>query len=66
MVAPLKLRGAEELRSLSRRVRRLYALERITRDDFNFVIKRLNEIEGRIQTMAEFDGEGVEVEIPDG
>jgi hypothetical protein len=62
MVAPLKQRGADELKSLQRRARRLYALERIRRDDFEYIIKRLNEVEARIQTMAEEDTNGGDVD----
>lgn len=65
MVAPLKERGLDELKSLQRRVRRLYALERIDPDDHAFLLEHLNAVEGRIQVMPELNSEGGDV-IPDG
>jgi hypothetical protein len=65
MVAPLKERGLDELKALQRRVRRLYALERITPDDHTFLLEHLNEVEARIQTMPEFNSDGGDV-VPDG
>jgi len=65
MVAPMKKRGADELKGLQRRARRLYALERIGRDDFEFIISRLNQVEARIQFMVEEDTDGGDV-VPDG
>ena len=65
MVAPLKLRGMDELKALQARVRRLYALERIATEDHEFLLRHLAEVEARIQVMPEMDSEGGDV-IPDG
>ena len=62
VVAPLKQRGADEVKSLQRRTRRLYALERIGRDDHDYILRRLNEVEARIQTMVEEDATGGDVD----
>jgi hypothetical protein len=53
MVAPLKTRGLDELNSLQARARRLYGLSRISKEDFDFIDKRLSEVEERIIEMRE-------------
>lgn len=53
MVAPMKARGLDELNSLQARLRRLYALGRIAKEDFDFLDERLNEVEERIIEMRE-------------
>ena len=53
MVAPLKTRGLSEIQSLLMRAGRLYALRRISTEDFRFIEKRLKEIEARVIAMRE-------------
>lgn len=53
MVAPLKHKGLDELNNLQNRFRRLYALGRIDKKDFDFCEERLNEVEARIIEMSE-------------
>lgn len=49
-----------------RRVKRAYAMERISRADFNFIIQHLQQVEARIIEMVEYDETGEEVVEPDG
>jgi hypothetical protein len=58
---PLKINGLDELRSLARRTKNLYALGRIGEDDFRFILPRLQEVEARIISMPEFNADGEEV-----
>lgn len=53
MVAPLKTRGLDQVRDLLKRNARLYALRRITTDDFRYLEQRLKEMEARIISMTE-------------
>lgn len=53
MVAPMKHRGLDELNSLQKRLRNLYALSRINKEDFDYIDERLNEVEERIVQMRE-------------
>lgn len=63
----LKERGLlRELKPLQRRVARAYAMERISSDDYQYLSKRLKEVEARIISMVEFDESGEEVLEPSG
>jgi hypothetical protein len=63
----VKERGmARELTPLMRRVKRAYAMERISRSDFDFIIQRLQQVEARIIEMVEYNEDGEEVVEPDG
>lgn len=63
----LKERGLQrELKPLQRRVARAYAMERISSDDYNYLSKRLKEVEARIVEMTEIDETGEEVLEPSG
>lgn len=63
----MKERGiSRELAPLMRRVKRAYAMERISRADFNFIIQHLQQVEARIIEMVEYDETGEEVVEPDG
>lgn len=53
MVSPIKQRGLDELNALQNRVRRVYGLNRISREDFDYIDKRLIEVEERIVEMHE-------------
>lgn len=53
MAASLKTAGLRELEALRRRVRRQFAMERISGQDTEFLIKRLDEIEAHIIKMRE-------------
>lgn len=53
MVAPLKERGLLEVQSLRSRAARLLGLRRVSRDDYNYIDKRLEEVEARIIEMKE-------------
>jgi hypothetical protein len=57
----MKERGLEELRSLRRRLRRLYGLGRIARPDYMYIDARLDEVEARIVQMRETNEYGREV-----
>lgn len=53
MVARLKDKGLQELRSLRSRTLRLAGLERIGRLDAQFIVDKLDEVEARIVRMHE-------------
>lgn len=53
--------GLVEVSALRRRVRRLLALERVFPADAEFIVERLDEIEARIVSMTEIDGQGKEL-----
>lgn len=57
---PLKDAGIQEVQQLRRRTRRQLAMGRINRPDFDFIDKRLDEIEARIVSMQETDEYGKE------
>lgn len=64
---PLKERGLDrELKPLIRRVARAYAMERISTEDYNYINKRLREVEAKIISMPETDETGEEVLEPHG
>ena len=58
---PMKDVGLKEVRSARSRARKLWSMERISRPDFEFIDKRLDEVEARIVSMAETDEYGKEV-----
>lgn len=63
----VKERGHQrELLPLIRRVKRAYAMERIDHADFQYLLKRLEEVEARIVSMPERNEDGEEVLEPDG
>lgn len=53
MVAPMKHNGLDDVNRLQRRARRLYALERISQEDFEYLEKHLQALEQRIIEMRE-------------
>ena len=58
---PMKDAGLREVRSARSRVRKLWGMERVSRPDFEFIDKRLDEVEARIVSMVETDEFGKEV-----
>jgi hypothetical protein len=62
----LKERGlSRELAPLIKRVKRAYAMNRISKADCNYLLSRLEEVEARIVSMTEIDETGEEVLEPD-
>lgn len=57
----MKDAGLREARQLRKRVRRLWSLGRIQRPDFEYIDKRLDEVEARVVSMSETDEFGKEV-----
>lgn len=53
MVARLKDKGREELSAFKRRVLRQMSLERITREDANWLVGKVEEIERYLNKMKE-------------
>ncbi len=53
MAAPLKTAGLRELEALRKRVRRQFAMERISGADTEYILERLNEVEAYIIKMRE-------------
>ncbi len=53
MAAPLKTAGLRELEALRKRVRRQFAMERISGVDAEYMLTRLNEVEAYIVKMRE-------------
>jgi hypothetical protein len=53
MAAPLKTAGLRELEALRKRVRRQFAMERISGHDEVFIMDHLDQIEARIISMRE-------------
>ena len=60
----MKERGLRELSSLTRRVKRAYAMGRIDTDDFRYILPRLEQAEARIVSMRETNEQGEEVLEP--
>lgn len=58
---PMKDAGLKEVRSIRARVRKLWGMERVSRPDFEFIDKRMDEVEARIVSMTETDEYGKEV-----
>lgn len=58
---PIKDIGLKEVRSARSRARKLWSMERIARPDFEFIDRRLDEVESRIVSMSEIDEYGHEV-----
>jgi hypothetical protein len=58
----VKGRGVQtELRPLIRRVRRAFAMARISKEDHDYINNRLEEVEARIITMTELGRDGEEL-----
>jgi hypothetical protein len=57
----MKDAGLKEVRSIRARVRKLWGMERVSRPDFEFIDKRMDEVEARIVSMTETDEYGKEV-----
>ncbi len=53
MASRIKEKGREELGSFKRRVKRQASMERISREDEDWLVARVEEIERRINTMKE-------------
>lgn len=53
MARGLKTRGLVELETLRARARRQHALKRISREDCEWIVEHLDEIEARIISMPE-------------
>lgn len=58
---PMKDAGVIEVQALRRRARRLYAMERIDKPDYEYIDKRCDQIEAKIVSMSERDEYGKEV-----
>lgn len=58
---PMKDTGLKEVRAARSRARKLWGMDRITRPDWEFIDKRLDEVESRIVSMVETDEFGREV-----
>jgi len=56
----LKSRGLQEIQTLRQRVRRQFALRRISKADFDYIDVRLDEVEARIVSMREINEQGEE------
>lgn len=56
----LKSRGLQEITLLRQRVRRQFALRRISRADHDYIDIRLDEVEARIISMSEINENGEE------
>ena len=59
---PLKTRGLKELIAFRHRLRRQRAMGRIARVDFEYIDRRVNEIEARVVSMTEHDRHDREVD----
>lgn len=57
----MKEAGLAEVTAARRRARKLWGMDRIQRPDFEFIDKRLDEVEARIVSMPEVDEFGKEV-----
>lgn len=57
---PLKDAGLAEVQALRRRTRRQLAMSRIGKADFEYIDRRLDEVEAKIVSMQEFDEYGKE------
>ena len=53
MALPLKTAGLAELTAFRRRLKRQWAREAISREDFEFIESHLNAIEARVVRMRE-------------
>ena len=58
---PMKDAGLKEVQSARARARKLWGMGRVLRTDFEFIDKRLDEVEARIVSMPETDEYGKEV-----
>jgi hypothetical protein len=57
----MKDAGLREIKAVRNRNRRLWAMERIQRPDFEYIDERLDEVEARIVSMVEINEFGKEV-----
>jgi hypothetical protein len=53
MAKPLKTAGAAELEAFRKRLVRQFAMDRVKKDDYWFILERVSEIETRISEMWE-------------
>lgn len=58
---PMKEAGLKEVQSARGRVRKLWGMGRIGRPDFEYIDRRLDEVEARVVSMHETDEFGREV-----
>lgn len=58
---PMKDAGLREVQQLRKRNRRLWSLGRIQRPDYEYIDKRMDEVEAKIVSMSETDEFGKEV-----
>lgn len=58
---PMKDVGLKEVTGARARVRKLWSMGRVQRPDFEYIDKRLDEVESRIVSMTETDEYGKEV-----
>lgn len=58
---PMKEAGLKEVSAARRRARKLWSMDRVQRPDFEYIDKRLDEVEARIVSMTETDEYGKEV-----
>lgn len=58
---PMKDAGLKEVSAARRRGRKLWSMDRISRPDWEYIDKRLDEVEARIVSMVETDEWGKEV-----
>lgn len=56
----LKSAGIAELKALRSRARKVFGMERISRPDFEYIDRRLDEVEARIVSMREMNERGEE------
>jgi hypothetical protein len=57
----MKDAGLKDARAVRSRARKLWGMERISRPDFEYIDKRMDEVEARIVSMTETDEYGKEV-----
>lgn len=58
---PMKTQGLVAVQEVRARNRKLWGMGRIQRPDFEYIDKRLDEVEARIVSMTETDEYGKEV-----
>lgn len=58
---PMKEAGIKDVQAVRRRVTRQRAMGRVGQADFEYIDKRLREVEARIASMSETDEYGKEV-----
>jgi hypothetical protein len=60
MARTLKTRGLVEVQQIRERARRQFAWRRISKADWEYIDKRLDEVEARIISMSETNEHGKE------